>query len=305
MVPLLADRDDYDDDPVFNVDGSRMSVLVESDSSNDDLPTLYFKESNAPAVCSGGVTFQAAGAADAVSYDNTTSGYLAINVQDAIDEGAAEKVDKAGDTMTGSLTLSGDPIAALHAVPRQYVDAKPALIISDTPPPTPLDGSMWWDADIGTLYVRYNDGAGPSQWVQATAVPFLDTSTFVKVVRLRLSLRQPPTRPTPTCSIASLRQSGAVAAAAVLLVARSILSMRAAAVLAVTPAQLRPAADIGASKAVTIGAGGAGTSASTGGSGGTTSVGTLVIANGGLGLAAPAVRPMDLAVLVQQRGRVI
>ena len=74
--------------------------------------------------------------------------------------------------MTGALTLSGDPTAALHAVPRQYVDSKPALIISDTPPPTPLDGSMWWDADIGTLYVRYNDGAGLAQWVQATAVPF-------------------------------------------------------------------------------------------------------------------------------------
>ena len=37
VVPLLADRDDYDADPVFNEDGSRMSVLVESDSSNDDL----------------------------------------------------------------------------------------------------------------------------------------------------------------------------------------------------------------------------------------------------------------------------
>ena len=33
---------------------------------------------------------------------------------------------------------------------------------------------------------RDNDGAGPSQWVQATAVPFLDTSTFIKVVRLRI-----------------------------------------------------------------------------------------------------------------------
>ena len=33
-------------------------------------------------------------------------------------------VRKSGDTMTGLLTLSGDPTAALHAVPRQYAVAK-------------------------------------------------------------------------------------------------------------------------------------------------------------------------------------
>ena len=32
-------------------------------------------------------------------------------------------VRKSGNTMTGALTFSGDPTAALHAVPRQYLDA--------------------------------------------------------------------------------------------------------------------------------------------------------------------------------------
>jgi hypothetical protein len=36
----------------------------------------------------------------------------------------ATKVDKAGDTMTGPLTLSGDATNALHAVPKQQVDAR-------------------------------------------------------------------------------------------------------------------------------------------------------------------------------------
>jgi hypothetical protein len=40
------------------------------------------------------------------------------DVQDAL------KVDKAGDIMTGLLTLSGDPTAALHAATKQYVDAR-------------------------------------------------------------------------------------------------------------------------------------------------------------------------------------
>ena len=32
-------------------------------------------------------------------------------------------VNKAGDTMTGVLTLSGDPTSALHATTKQYVDS--------------------------------------------------------------------------------------------------------------------------------------------------------------------------------------
>jgi hypothetical protein len=37
------------------------------------------------------------------------------------------RVNKAGDTMTGLLTLSGDPTAALHAATKQYVDTADAL----------------------------------------------------------------------------------------------------------------------------------------------------------------------------------
>lgn len=36
----------------------------------------------------------------------------------------ALKVNKAGDTMTGLLALSGNPASALHAAPKQYVDTK-------------------------------------------------------------------------------------------------------------------------------------------------------------------------------------
>jgi hypothetical protein len=88
-------------------------------------------------------------------------------------------VKRTGDTMSGALTLPADPAAALQAATKQYVDAKSSLYISDNPPVTPPDGSMWWDSDNGLLYIRYNDGAGPSQWVQAVATPAIDTSVFV------------------------------------------------------------------------------------------------------------------------------
>ena len=46
-----------------------------------------------------------------------------VNAQDTIrDSAIAGKVSKSGDTMTGALTLPGNPVNALHAAPKQYVE---------------------------------------------------------------------------------------------------------------------------------------------------------------------------------------
>jgi len=53
------------------------------------------------------------------------------------------------------------------------------VVVSSTPPVlanTP-DGALWWDSDNGVLYVNYNDG-DTTQWVQAVALPAVDTSLF-------------------------------------------------------------------------------------------------------------------------------
>ena len=82
-------------------------------------------------------------------------------------------VQKAGDTMTGLLTLSGDPTAALGAATKEYVDAHAggggaATAIGDTPPATPTVGQLWWDSATGVLYLYYNDGTS-TQWVAVPA----------------------------------------------------------------------------------------------------------------------------------------
>jgi len=77
-------------------------------------------------------------------------------------EADAKFVDIVGDTMTGALTLSADPTAPLQAATKGYVDKK--VVVAPDPPPTPLSDSLWWDADGGSLYVRYNDGS-TTQWV--------------------------------------------------------------------------------------------------------------------------------------------
>ena len=73
---------------------------------------------------------------------DSMSGYLELHAdpvsalqaatKNYVDAGVALKVSKAGDTMTGALTLSGDPTSLLHATPKQYVDNAIVTHTSDT-----------------------------------------------------------------------------------------------------------------------------------------------------------------------------
>lgn len=40
------------------------------------------------------------------------------------------------------------------------------VAISDTPPPAPPDGQLWFRSDTGVMYIRYPDPDG-SQWITA------------------------------------------------------------------------------------------------------------------------------------------
>jgi hypothetical protein len=59
---------------------------------------------------------QTARAINGVAFDGTSN--ITITATDP------DKVAKAGDTMTGYLTLNGNPVSPLHATPKQYVDSR-------------------------------------------------------------------------------------------------------------------------------------------------------------------------------------
>jgi hypothetical protein len=62
------------------------------------------------------------------------------------------KVAKAGDTMTGYLTLNGNPVSALHATPKQYVDSRlPTFQI--------ISGVSYSIAGFTNQVGSFNDGA--------------------------------------------------------------------------------------------------------------------------------------------------
>jgi len=93
-----------------------------------------------------------------------------------ITDNASQYVKKSGDTMTGLLTLSGDPVLPLHASTKQYTDA---TVVVGTVAPVGRDASLWWESDGGVLYLKYNDGDS-SQWV-AVAGPPADIASFLHV----------------------------------------------------------------------------------------------------------------------------
>lgn len=46
------------------------------------------------------------------------------------------------------------------------IPAGATVYVGDNPPAAPFPGMLWWDSDLGSLYIYYADGSS-SQWVQA------------------------------------------------------------------------------------------------------------------------------------------
>jgi hypothetical protein len=116
---------------VITIDDATTKALVNADpSANLGIATKqYVDTAETDAITSsntytdGLITTLKSGAG--VGYDTFAEVETEIgNVSSASTTGLALKVAKAGDTLTGKLTLDGDPTNALHASTKQYVDAQ-------------------------------------------------------------------------------------------------------------------------------------------------------------------------------------
>lgn len=152
------------------------------------------------------------------------------------------------------------------------------LYVGDTPPVSPVAGQMWWESDTGNLFAYVNDGSS-SQWVQIN-VPNATYTTAVRVQTFAASGTYTPNPKMTSCVIECIGGGGAGGGA------NGNAGYSVAGAGGGSGSYSRKyctRADIGASKPVTVAAGGVPVGASNGGGGGTTSVSTLCTGNGGNG----------------------
>jgi hypothetical protein len=83
---------------------------------------------------------------------------------------------EAVDDRTAALLVAGTNIALTYddvgnklTITSTVPTSVAPVIISDTPPASPVAGMIWWESDTGLLYVYYNDG-NTSQWVTPNAL---------------------------------------------------------------------------------------------------------------------------------------
>lgn len=69
------------------------------------------------------------------------------------------------DSTTGNRYLWDDTNKVWRWTPNTVL-----LSIQSSAPPSPLAGQLWWNADLGRLFIYYTD-ADSSQWVEASPIP--------------------------------------------------------------------------------------------------------------------------------------
>ena len=98
----------------------------------------------------GGTDGWAAAVAAALDGSDETVNQRISILRDQLETADTTKVAKAGDTMTGPLTLPGNPTNALHAATKGYVDAKRQAVVYDFGlVTTSADGTYTMNAPAG------------------------------------------------------------------------------------------------------------------------------------------------------------
>ena len=130
VLPMEAANKNYVDNGLSTHESNQALHLTPAQNTLLDSLTVTFTEINRLSGVTGNVQTQIDGkvskAGDVMTGLLTLSGIPTGNLHAAtkgyVDSQDALKVSKAGDTMSGDLTLAGNPTSNLHATPKQYVD---------------------------------------------------------------------------------------------------------------------------------------------------------------------------------------
>jgi hypothetical protein len=149
---------------VITIDGATATARVNTDpSSNLGIATKQYvdtAETDAVTTSNNYTDTEITALIDSAGAGYQTLGDIETSVgtvSSASTSGLALKLDKAGGTMTGALTLSGAPTASLHAATKSYVDTVTSAVtpavgsngygtrtVSTSAPSGGSDGDVWY-----------------------------------------------------------------------------------------------------------------------------------------------------------------
>jgi hypothetical protein len=141
------------------------------------------------------------------------------------------------------------------------------VVVSDTAPPTPFPGQLWWESDSGALFFWYVD-ANSSQWVQINFTPSNSGISSVVTTAITTSGTYTKSASLKFLEVEGVGAGGGAAASNATAAGQNSVSSGGGA--GAWGKKLFKASDLAASTPYTVAAGG-GTSSSAGGSNGGTS----------------------------------
>ena len=113
--------------PVYTWDGEKWTTIAGSPGSVGGSSQVYIGDTAPVGVADNSLWWESDTGLLYVRYnDGNSTAWIQIAITPVID--TSPLVAKAGDTMTGLLTLSGDPTTALQAATKRYVDAAGGLM---------------------------------------------------------------------------------------------------------------------------------------------------------------------------------
>lgn len=117
------------------LNGVTSSIQSQLDGKQTSITGAITTVTSADLTVSRALRSNSSGKVDVSPTTDTEIGYLS-GVTSAVQTQLDAKLGLSGGTMTGAITLHGDPTTALHATPRQYIDARkymlPVLCASKT-----------------------------------------------------------------------------------------------------------------------------------------------------------------------------
>lgn len=112
------------------------------------------------------------GGANSFMYMNVNSTMLVAGVlADVLTVNAGDNIEINTDALTNKYTITANLLPAFRVANAAFALANDmynvSTVVSNTAPANPVQGKLWWNSILGTMFVYYVDPDGTASWVEA------------------------------------------------------------------------------------------------------------------------------------------